>query len=485
MNEDFKEINEWEVLTPNGWSDFAGVSKIVKNSYIKIEFNDGSNVECSCSHKFKLKSEKFIYATDISIGDELIGKDKNKIVNSIHKLTGSVDLYDLKGVEKNQEFYSNDIVSHNCAFIDNIEEIWLSAQYTLSTGGTSVVLSTPAGVGNWFHKTWVDAEAGLNDFNTIKLPWYLHPERDQDWRDKQTLLSGVKGSAQECDCDFSTSGNQVVEYTLLEFQKETHVKDPIEKRGPDGELWIWERVDYSKNYIVSADCARGDGSDYSACHVIDVENAEQVAEYRGRLGTKDYGNFLVSLATEYNNALLVVENNNIGWATLQQVIDRNYDNLFYTDMDLKVVDPDKNFTNKLNSRDRKSVPGFTTTQRNRPLMISKLEAYFVDKSITIHSIRTYDELCVFIWNGAKAEAMRGYNDDLVMSLSIGLWIRDTALKLRLDQMAYNKSMIEGITRIAEQKKPTFFSENTPFAYDANKTWKFTAEGKKEDLTWLL
>ena len=42
-----------------------------------------------------------------------------------------------------------------------------------------------------------------------------------------------------------------------------------------------------------------------ACHVIDIEEATQVAEYRGKLDTKDFGNFLVSLAaTDYNQALL-------------------------------------------------------------------------------------------------------------------------------------------------------------------------------------
>ena len=36
---------------------------------------------------------------------------------------------------------------------------------------------------------------------------------------------------------------------------------------------------------------------------------------------------LVSVVTEYNDALLIVENNNIGWATIQQIIDRDYPNL--------------------------------------------------------------------------------------------------------------------------------------------------------------
>jgi hypothetical protein len=39
---------------------------------------------------------------------------------------------------------------------------------------------------------------------------------------------------------------------------------------------------------------------------------------------------LVGIATEYNNALLVIENANIGWATIQVAIDRNYTNLYYS-----------------------------------------------------------------------------------------------------------------------------------------------------------
>ena len=79
-------------------------------------------------------------------------------------------------------------------------------------------------------------------------------------------------------------------------------------------------------------------SDYSAFHVMDIETMEQVAEYKGKLSTKDFGNMLVNVAGEYNNALLVIENNNIGWAAIQQVIDRGYENLFYTSKDLQYVD---------------------------------------------------------------------------------------------------------------------------------------------------
>lgn len=385
------------------------------------------------------------------------------------------------------------LIIDEAAFIDGIEEIWLSAQYTLSTGGRAIVLSTPNGVGNFFHKTWVEAEEGKNNFKTISLPWHLHPERDQTWRDKQTELSGVKGAAQECDCNFSTSGNQVVSTDILEFYKQTYVKEPIERRGSQQDLWIWDYPNYSKNYMVTADCARGDGADFSAFHVIDIETMEQVAEYKGQLTTKDYGNLLVTVATEYNNALLVVENNNQGWAALQQVIDRDYQNTFYSSADLAIVDVEKTYTNKLNSQDRKLIPGFSTTTKTRPLVISNLELFFRQKQVIIKSLRLFEELNVFVWNGPKAEAMKGYNDDLVMSFGIGLWVRETALRLRNEQIAYSRAMLGKITKKDSGVMVTKDIRDVSPVDDPMKTWQFSAGGvqggfaggKKESLNWLL
>lgn len=337
------------------------------------------------------------------------------------------------------------LVFDEAAFIDKIEDIWVSAQSTLSTGGNAIILSTPNGVGNFFHKTWVGSEDGTNSFNNIRIHWSVHPEREQAWRDEQEILLGPKGAAQECDCDFVSSGDSVIEPQLLQFYKETYVQDPVEKGGFDGNLWRWEYPNYNKTYIVSADVSRGDSSDYSTAHVIDVEASAQVAEYRGKLDTKDFGNFLVSLATEYNNALLVIENANIGWAAIQQVLDRGYANLYYTSRDLKYVDVDNQLSNKYRSEDKSMVAGFSTTSRTRPLIISKLEEYVREKSIIIRSVRTIDELFTFIWNNGRAEAMRGYNDDLTMALAISLWVRDTSLRLRQEGIDLTKQAINSIT----------------------------------------
>ena len=368
------------------------------------------------------------------------------------------------------------LIIDEAAFIDKIDTIWGAAQQTLATGGRALVISTPNGVGNFFHKTWVGAESGTNDFNFINLHWSVHPERGQEWRNEQDKLLGPSLAAQECDCDFITSGRGVIDGLLLENLKESSVREPMEKRGIDSNYWIWQPPNYTKNYVVSADVSRGDGTDYSAFHIIDVESLEQVAEYKGKISTQDFGNMLVNVASEYNNALLVVENNNIGWAAIQQVIDREYPNLFYTSKDLQYVDVQHQITNKYRSQERNMVPGFSTTSKTRPLIVAKLEEMFREESVVVHSQRLIDELFVFIYNGNRAEAMTGYNDDLVMSFAIALWVRDTALRLRAEGIELSKQAIQGIG----QNPGVYTSE-----VQKNDSWEMDVKGEKEDLTWLI
>ena len=387
------------------------------------------------------------------------------------------------------------LIIDEAAFIDGIEEIWLSAQYTLSTGGKAIILSTPNGVGNFFHKMWTQSEQGLNDLKRISLPWHLHPERDQKWRDEQTKLSGEKGAAQECDCEFSTSGNTVIDIPVLDWYAKTHVLEPIEKRGIDKGYWIYKYPEPGKSYMVSADVARGDAQDFSAAQILDIETMEQVAEYKGKLPTKDYARALMTMATEYNSALLVIENANVGWAVIQEVLDANYPNLFYSSSDLQYVDVENQMTNKINSLEKKMTPGFTTSSKTRPLVISKLESYIRNKEVIIHSNRLIEELNVFIWKSsgtsAKAEAMEGYNDDLVMAMGIALWIRDVALRLRKDSDSIMKTILGKVgssssDAIKNNFKPLMTQQSNNVYGIPQDSWKMQIRGgDKMDLRWLI
>lgn len=368
------------------------------------------------------------------------------------------------------------VIIDEAAFVDGAEELWASLQQTLSTGGRGIILSTPNGTGNFFHKLWIKAEANENKFKTVRLPWQVHPERDQEWRDRQDAELGPRLAAQECDCDFSSSGNTVIDPTLLQWYYQTTTLEPIEKRGIDGNLWVWEVPNYSKSYLVCADVARGDGSDYSTFHIIDIDSLTQVAEYRGQLTTKDFGNLLVGIATEYNDALLVVENNNVGWATIQQVLDRGYKNLYYS-YKQDVLDSDAFLTKGYDLANKTDmVAGFTMSHKVRPLAISKFDLLMREKQLILRSKRLMDELQTFIWKEGKAQSANGYNDDLVLALCEGLWVRDTAVRLRQAGIELTKASLNSATNSAKIYSGRVQSDSP---------WKQNINGRSEDLTWLI
>jgi hypothetical protein len=373
------------------------------------------------------------------------------------------------------------LVVDEAAFIDNIDIVWSAAQQTLATGGKAILLSSPNGTGNFFHKTWEDAENNPKSrFHHIRLPWTVHPERDQAWRDKQDELLGPRMASQECDADFISSGNTLLEPDLLSWYENTTVQEPVEKRGFDGNLWIWEYPNYSRQYVVSADVARGDGGDYSAFHIIDVETLTQVAEYKGQIGTKEFGHMLMSVATEYNKALLVVENANVGWAALQPIIESGYENLFYAANDLSIMDIQAQIAKGYDLKDKYNMkPGFSTTSRTRPLLISKLDTVARERCIIIRSKRLMSELRVFIWKGDRAEAQSGYNDDLVMSFCIGLWVRDTAFKLIQQGLDLTKRALGHIHKSGET------SIYSPGIVRQTGWSMSNGKGSEESLTWLI
>ena len=369
------------------------------------------------------------------------------------------------------------LIVDEAAFIEQIGEIWASAQQTLATGGGAIVLSTPYGTGNWFHKTWISAENAENDFLPIKLPWFVHPERDENWRKRQDeLLGDPRLASQECDCDFSTSGDIVFYNEWLEFIKETTIQDPVERRGADQNLWVWEPADYTREYMVVADVARGDGKDFSTFHIMDIATNTQVAEYKGQMSPKEFGYFLVGVATEYNQALLVVENASIGWAAIESVLERGYRNVYYSPKsDTLTVD---SYFNQYENSDNVT-PGFTMSMRTRPLIVNKFREYVGDRSVTIRSKRLLEEMKVFIWKNGRPEAQTGYNDDLVMPFGIAMYLRDTSIKFQ--QQSHD------LTRAALNN---FSKGNSTFqgAYNRNSVqnpYIIKTGNGEENIDWLL
>ena len=143
-------------------------------------------------------------------------------------------------------------------------------------------------------------------------------------------------------------------------------------------------INYNNKHAIVTHVARGDGKDYSAFHIFDVETFTQVGEYRGQINTKDYGHLLVSIATEYNNALLAVENQSVGWSTVQTILDRGYQNFYYSPKG-GVNNTDSFFDPYMDVS--KMTPGFTMSSTTRPIAIGKFQEAVMDKGVVLRSNR--------------------------------------------------------------------------------------------------
>jgi len=332
------------------------------------------------------------------------------------------------------------LVLDEAAFIEGMQELWTGLYPTMATGGRCIAISTPNGVGNWFHQTYIDAESSTNEFHSIKLHWSVHPDRDQNWFEKETKNMGKREIAQEYECSFNASGETVIDAEDLENLSRSH-EEPKYRLGIDRNLWIWKDYYERCKYLLIADVARGDGKDFSVFHVVNMDTMEQVAEYQGKLSTEEFSRLLFNTGTQYGSCMIVVENNNLGFSVLEKLVSMNYKNVYYSQ---------KGTTEFIEQYAAQSmanvVPGFTTSHKSRPLIIAKLEEFVRSKAVRINSIRTYNELSTFIWHHGRPQAMTGYNDDLVMSLAIGCWVKDTVFHSATKDLEYQKAMLTGISK---------------------------------------
>ena len=91
-----------------------------------------------------------------------------------------------------------------------------------------------------------------------------------------------------------------------------------------------------------------------------------------------------------------------------------------------------------------------------------------------------EEMKVFVWRNGKAEAQQGYNDDLVMSFAIGMYVRDTALMFRQRGVDLAKASLNNMGVNRTTYKGSYTKPN-----EAMNPYRQQTEWGGEDITWLL
>jgi hypothetical protein len=330
------------------------------------------------------------------------------------------------------------LIVDEAAFVRNFDTIWTGIYPTISTGGRVIILSTPNGAGGQYYKLYADAEAGLNEFNAIKIPWDAHPERDEEWFKKTTGNMSKRQIAQEYLCDFTSSGETFLDTNALEWMRQC-VKPPIAREGLGNSVWVWKYPLTEHNYIMSADVARGDSKDYSTFHIIDVDEGEVVAEYKGKIRPDKFAELLNEWGLKYNKALMCPENNSYGFGTILKLLEFKYPRMYYRKKSQGAY-----LGGYVPAASAESA-GFNTNGKTRNTMLGKLEEVLRNKQLYVPSSRFYEEVKTFTWQSGRVQAKKGFNDDLVMSLGIGTWLYDASADYSSSSKKVNEAMLNAFS----------------------------------------
>lgn len=333
-----KEINNWEIKTPDGWKPFKGIRSNGIHKLFRITFNDGKEVTATEDHGFFTNNEK-IQVKDIITGTILDGVGVEYVVSKIEEIE-SKEVYDIVESYKHKFVVNNALISSNCdefAFVpaNMAEDFWKSNYPTVaSNGGKIILVSTPKGAVGKFYEIYTKAEKDENDFEPIKVTWDQVPGRDEVWKEKTIKELGIIGFQQEHNCSFTGSTTTLINGDFLGAMK--YIPPPFLM----GEGYvIWKKPESKKIYVAGIDVGAGTNSDYSLMNIFDATDYtvsgkyEQVAMLRRNdLSIFDFGVELLRVAKTWNDALLVIENNATGLGSVlakQLYFEDGYENVYY------------------------------------------------------------------------------------------------------------------------------------------------------------
>lgn len=361
-----------------------------------------------------------------------------------------------------------------------------------------IVESTAKGMGNYFHRLWLQAERGENDYVPLFLPWHVHKEYTKPFRSSEeesdfiltlddeenylietfnvtleqlnwrrdTIKNKCNGSVDEFHQEypatpeeaFLSSGSPVFNQLIINNRKavlETKYNetppflgnleckydgngDPIKetiKFVPNPKGWL--KI-YKQPEEYTPYVIGGDiaegGKDWSVGQVIDNTTGGQVATWRAHSDTDIYAKEMYMLGHYYNNALIAIETN-FDKHPVKELQRLKY----YKQYRRENIDSIHN--------EEQQKYGFETTRTTRGPIIGELVAIARDEPELINDVTTLEEMLTFVRNkDGRPEAQEGSHDDCVMALAIAHKARSQQSMVK---KAEPKKEITGVWAVGE------------------------------------
>src|SRR6266404_202422 len=173
-------------------------------------------------------------------------------------------------------------------------------------------------------------------------------------------------------------------------------------------------------YAIGCDTSLGlESGDPSAIEIIDIQTGRQVHDETLKQQPDLLAYRLAELSDEYNGALIVVERNNSGIATLRKLLELGYEHRVYRHLDARLRRAVEDGRTTLDDAYQQAQFGFPTTQESKPLAAISLEEGLRRGWLGLSSQAFCDEAKTVVWfDNGSFSALPGYHDDRFMALAI-------------------------------------------------------------------
>ena len=427
------------------------------------------------------------------------------------------------------------LVFDEAAFIEADGDFWAACMASLSTGGKVIVVSTPNGYDPIYYDIYDQALKGMNNFKISEMFWYRDPRYSKDLflvptedlvkyllnkeehdeskhisfahidpykRDYDELSSYLKKGYKPCstwyekmvkklkydkrkinqelNCEFLGSGDNVFENTQLEYIKDNTITDPIGKLMGNS-LWMWKEPIPEHKYIMGVDVSRGDSEDFSSIQIIDFDEREQVFEYVGKIPPDALAEIAYKWGMMYNAFIVVDITGGMGITTVRKLQELGYKNLYIEGIDSTSI---WSYNAKLADK----IPGLNFNNK-RVQIIAAFEEY-VRHKFKIRSVRLYNEMNTFIYLNGRPDHQRGQHDDLIMGISMAIYVGESSFNKLEKVVERTKIMLESWTVVNDNtaRQQTHFDPVIPNNNVRNDRWSRDAGPSKDDYikyNWLF
>jgi hypothetical protein len=426
------------------------------------------------------------------------------------------------------------LIFDEAAFIEADGDFWSACMASLSTGGKVIVVSTPNGYDPIYYEIYDQALRGMNDFKISEMFWYRDPrytkdlymvktndlvhyllnredypidtlinlstdspyERDHgivtDYIEKgykpcsawfegmvKKLKYDRRKVAQELECNFLGSGDNVFDSDLMQNIAKNQLRDPQAKLMGNA-LWIFKEPVNGHKYVMGVDVSRGDSEDFSSIQIIDFDEREQVLEYVGKVPPDVLAEIAYKWGTMYNAFCVIDITGGMGVSTARKMQELQYQAGLYVDG----VDTSNKW--KWDPKINDKIPGINFNTKRVQIIAAFEEG--VRHGFKIYSHRTYNEMNTFVYINGRPDHQKGQHDDCIMGLSMAIYIAEKSFQSLTKVVNHTKAMLNSWASVVNENKNTseFFNPMVPqMGRDPNLNNNGASKADYQKYGWLF